>query len=247
MKGKFSELKIAKMKIKGLQKTTLVDYPGKVACTIFLYGCNFKCGFCHNPELVIMPAGKTPEYSSSEILEFLEKRRGQLDGICITGGEPCLNLDLDFLKKVKDIGYSIKLDTNGSFPEKLDEIIDLGLVDYIAMDIKASRGMYEKVVNSKVFIDRIEKSIKIISDFGNYEFRTTIVEKFHSVSEVKNMMDWLKEIVGGKMKNYYLQGFKNSGKMIDENFQREGEVSPEYLEKLKKIAKDYFENVGVRV
>ena len=237
------------MIIKGLQKTTLIDYPGKVACTIFLFGCNFRCGFCHNPELVLE---KNPGlfYTEEEIISFLEKRKKYLDGVCITGGEPLVSLREDFLRKIKELGFSVKLDTNGSFPERLQEFIDKNLVDYIAMDIKASRVNYSDVVNplGKFDIESIEKSIKIISDFGNYEFRTTILYKYHDAEEIKKMMEWLKSLVEGrKMKSFYLQGFKNSGKFVDVSFSSEKNVTEEHLNSLKSVADDYFEKVGVRV
>ena len=133
------------MKISGLQKTTLIDYPGEVACTLFLYGCNFRCGFCHNPEIVIRDFEEG--FSEENILNFLKERKGKLDAVCITGGEPLMSLDLDFVKKIKEIGYKIKVDTNGSFPNRLKEMVDLGLVDYVAMDIKAAKKNYSKVVN----------------------------------------------------------------------------------------------------
>ncbi|HKL23166.1 MAG TPA: radical SAM protein, partial [Candidatus Nanoarchaeia archaeon] len=119
--GKTERLSISAMKIKGIQKTTLIDYPGKIACTLFLFGCNFRCGFCHNPELVIKE--EVQDIDEKEILNFLEKRKGKLEGVCITGGEPFLTLDKNFIKKIKEKGYFVKIDTNGSFPEKLKDFI----------------------------------------------------------------------------------------------------------------------------
>ena len=233
------------MLIKGLQKTTLIDYPGKIACTIFLFGCNFRCGYCHNPELVITP--QSYNYSENEILIFLEKQKKYLDGICITGGEPLLNIDFEFLRKIKNMGYKIKIDTNGSFPEKLKEIIEEKLVDYIAMDIKTSRENYEKAVNSVVLLEKIEESIKIISNFPEHEFRTTVVERFHDEEEIKEIMIWLNKLTGKKNLKYCLQGFKNSGKLLNPEFSSDKNVNEIFLQELKEICEPFCEEVVVRV
>ena len=233
------------MLIKGLQKTTLIDYPGKIACTIFLFGCNFRCGYCHNPELVITP--KNFDYPENEILLFLEKQKKYLDGICITGGEPLLNIDFEFLRKIKNMGYKIKIDTNGSFPEKLKEIIEEKLVDYIAMDIKASRKNYEKAVNSGVLLEKIEESIKTISNFPEHEFRTTVVERFHDEEEIKEIMAWLNKLTGKKNLKYCLQGFKNSGKLLNPEFSSDKNVNEIFLQELKEICEPFCEEVVVRV
>ncbi len=201
------------MKILGLQKTTLIDYPGKVACTIFLFGCSFRCGFCHNPELVLEAKGK--DYSPEEILEFLKKRKKYLEAVCFTGGEPLMTLEKDFVKKIKELGYLIKIDTNGSFPEKLKEFIDEDLVDFVAMDIKTSKEDYSSLVGVNVDFKKIEKSIKMISKLENYEFRTTIIEEIHTAEKVKEMIKWVYNLIGKKLKNYSLQGFKKSEKMIN--------------------------------
>ena len=146
------------MIIKGLEKQTVLDYPGKLACTIFMFGCNFRCGFCHNPELIIDDG--RPEIKQDEVLDFLEKRRGFLDGVCITGGEPTLNNDLpDFISKIKSMGLSVKLDTNGTNPEMLEDLIKKDLVDYIAMDIKAPLESYDKIANVNVNKENIQRSV----------------------------------------------------------------------------------------
>jgi pyruvate formate lyase activating enzyme len=232
------------MKIAGFQKLTLIDYPGKIACTLFLHGCNFRCGFCHNPELVI----KKPEmnYSKEEILDFLSKRKKYLGGVCFTGGEPLIAIEKNFLRQIKSLGYNIKIDTNGSFPEKLKEIIDEKLVDFIAIDIKGSKEKYKDIANSDVDIKQIERSFRIASDFGSYEFRTTILEKFHDEKEIEKIGNWINKICEKKPKKYYLQGFKNSGKFIDEKYKMEKDTSRNHLNKLKKVAENYFESVGVR-
>lgn len=236
--------KLSKMKICGLQKTTLIDYPEKIACTIFLYGCNFRCGFCHNPELVIEENENI--ISEKEILDFLNKRKKYLEGVCITGGEPTLSLDKEFLKKIKEMGYLIKIDTNGSMPEKLKEIIDENLVDFVAMDVKASKENYKKITNSEIPLEKIEESIKLISKLRNYEFRTTIIEGFHGIEEMKEIARWLNELIG-KPKKYSLQAFKNSGKILSEEFRNKKDTSEKFLREIKEAIKDYFEEVEIRV
>ncbi len=232
------------MKIKGLEKTTLLDYPGKIACTLFLFGCNFRCGFCHNPELVLKEEGKT--FSEEEILEFLKKRQGELEGVCFTGGEPLLTLEKDFLKKIKSLGYLIKIDTNGTNPQKLKNFINEGLVDYVAMDIKSSKDNYAKVVNSNVNLKDIEESIKLISKLKNYEFRTTILKCFHDKEEMKKIGKWLFDLTEKKPKKFCLQGFTNKGKLIDPSFSKEENVREDYLNELKQEIKDYFEEICIK-
>ena len=234
------------MKICGLQKVSTIDYPGEIACTIFLYGCNFRCGFCYNLDLVVRDSGG--EFSEEYILNFLKNRIGKLDAVCITGGEPLMTLDFDFVRKIKDLGFKIKIDTNGSFPNKLKEMIDLGLVDYIAMDIKGAREIYSKVSGVSVDLDKIEESIRIIHDFGKYEFRTTIVNRFHDAYLVMSMAKWLNRLCCGKPKLFFLQGFKNNKDgMIDSSFLEEKNVSEEFLNELKECVSEYFEKIEVRV
>lgn len=233
------------MEIKGFHKLTLIDYPGKIACTLFLNGCNFRCGFCHNPELVL---GQIREsYSKEEILEFLKKRKGLLEAVCITGGEPLLTIETEFLKKIRELGYLIKIDTNGSCPDKLRELIDLNLIDFVSMDIKSSKEKYKDIINCNIDMNRIEKSIKLISDLGNYEFRTTIIEKIHDIDEVKNISIWLNQLINKRPKKFCLQGFKNRDKVLDLSFRNEKDTSEEFLKNLKNGIKDYFEEIDIRV
>jgi len=233
------------MKICGLQKVSTIDYPGEIACTIFIYGCNFRCGFCYNPDLVIKDAPE--EFSEEYVLDFLKTRIGKLDAVCITGGEPLMTLDFDFVRKIKDLGFKIKVDTNGSFPNRLKEMIDLKLVDYVAMDIKSSKEKYSEAVGVGVVLEKIEESIKMIHDFGEYEFRTTIVGRLHDAYSVMAMAKWLNKVCGAKPKKFFLQGFKkNEAGMIDEDFQNEANVGEEFLIELKECIKDYFELVEVR-
>lgn len=236
------------MEIKGFQKVTLIDYPKKIACTLFLFGCNFKCGFCHNPELVLPTRKEEKTYSQKEIIDYLEKRKEYLNGICITGGEPLLSIDKEFLMRIKKLGYGIKIDTNGAFPEKLKELLDEDLVDFVAMDIKASRENYEKVTNSIVELQKIENCIILIATKAkDYEFRTTVIEGIHNVNDMKNLAAWLFGITKVKMKKFCLQGFKNSGKFVSEEFKTKKDTKKEYLDELKEAIKDYFEEVEVRV
>jgi len=232
------------MKIGGFQKATLIDYPGKVACIVFLYGCNFRCGFCYNTDLVLGDGREG--FSEEEILDFLEKRKGKLDGVCITGGEPLMSLDFDFVRKIKDLGYLIKIDTNGSFPEKLRELIDLGFVDFISMDLKGSKEKYSEVAGVSVNLEKIEESIKIVGNFPESEFRTTVVYRFHDANEIKKIGEWVSGVCGKKPSNYFLQGFRPEGEMVDSDFLNEKRVSESFLLNLREVALDYFEEVGVR-
>lgn len=216
------------MRIMGIQKLTLLDYPGHIACTIFTHGCNFRCPFCHNKDLVLGDAANlTPE---GEIFSFLKKRVNILEGVCITGGEPLLQVDIiPFIKKIKDMGFLVKLDTNGSFPDKLRELISLKLVDYVAMDIKNSKEKYGKTIGINNYaLDKIEESINILinSDIP-YEFRTTVVEDFHDNDSFKDITKWI-----SKAKNYYLQCFVDSGNLIDSSIKG---YSKEKMEEFKNI------------
>jgi len=233
------------MRIAGLQKMTLIDYPGEVACTIFLFGCNFRCGFCHNPELVVREIERG--FSEEDVLMFLSERKGKLDAVCISGGEPLMTLDLDFVRRIKNLGYKIKIDTNGCFPEKLKQLIDEGLIDAVAMDIKASRKDYSKVAGVDVDLEKIEESMKLVSALDDYEFRTTVVEKFHDAFKMKALGQWLNKVCGKKPMKFFLQGFKSRDDLMDNRFSREKDVSEKYLIELKECVKDFFENVEVRV
>ena len=180
------------MWIHGLQKMTLLDYPGKVACTVFLDGCNFRCPFCHNSEL--LGVGFPPLMDDAELLRFLEKRKGVLDGVCITGGEPLIQKELpQLLRNVKNLGYSVKLDTNGSFPEKLSKMIEGGLIDYVAMDIKNSPERYGMTVGRENFdLKEVEKSVALLlQGVVDYEFRTTVVKHYHSKESFEEIGRWL--------------------------------------------------------
>ena len=229
------------MNIGGLQKFSMIDYPGKLTAIIFTLGCNFRCGYCHNPELVL-PEKFNPSLDEKKILEFFKTRIGKLDAISITGGEPTLQADLpQFIKKIKDLGFLIKLDTNGTNPKMLKEIIDNKLVDYLAMDIKAPLKKYEEVIKMPVDLEDIKKSIKMIMDSGiEYEFRTTIVK---SQLSVQDLLDIGKLIKGAQI--YYLQKFVAS-KANDERFLKEKTYSDEEFEKIKKDILEYVQKCKVR-
>lgn len=199
------------MNIQGFQKLTLLDYPDHMACTVFTGGCNMRCPFCHNASLVLRP-GENPAFFEEEIYAFLKKRQGILDGVAITGGEPLLQHGLeDFILRVRELGYAVKLDTNGSYPERLAALIERGLLDYVAMDIKNSREKYAKTVGVPGFdIAPIEQSIALLRASGvPFEFRTTVVRELHSAEDIEDMGVWLK---GDHA--HYLQGFIDSGDLI---------------------------------
>lgn len=201
------------MRITGIQKLTLLDYPGAVACTLFTGGCNFRCPFCHNALLVdpkrVMEEGELP---LDDVMDFLKKRRGVLDGVAITGGEPLLHSDMpEFLRQIKELGYRIKLDTNGSNPELLRKILDEKLVDRVAMDIKNSPELYAKTAGrDDVDIKAIEKSKDmLLQGDTEYEFRTTVVKGLHTKESLIEAAQWIKGA-----KEYYLQQFKDSGDLL---------------------------------
>lgn len=202
------------MLIGGLQKLTLIDFPDKVAATIFTQGCNFRCPYCHNPELVD-PQQFNETIHEDEIFAFLEKRKDKLSGIVISGGEPTIQDDLIvFIEKIKVFGFAVKLDTNGSRPEVLKKIIDKKLVDYIAMDVKAPLAKYSRLAGVKGFEDRIKESVSLIikSDI-NHEFRTTVVESLLSKEDISEISKFVK---GGKF--YRLNDFVKRDKLLDPKF-----------------------------
>lgn len=197
------------MNICGYQKTTLLDYPGHVAATIFTGGCNFRCLFCHNSDLLLNPS---TIISEEEIFTFLKKRKNILSGICITGGEPTLQKDLiEFIEKVRSLGYKIKLDTNGYRPQIISELLNKNLLDYIAMDIKAGYSNYANICGvSNLNIETIKESISMIENSGiDYEFRTTIVKELHTEQDFQEISEML-----SPKSSYYIQSFKDSGNIL---------------------------------
>ena len=196
------------MKICGLQKMTLLDYPGKIACTVFLGGCNFRCPFCHNGEL--LDGSAEPLMKEQALLEFLSKRKGLLDAVCISGGEPTLQPGLyNLLVKIKAMGYLTKLDTNGSRPEVLKELVSNNLLDYVAMDIKNAPDLYGQTAGAAVQLEKMEESIQyLLEDHVDYEFRTTVVEQLHNEASVCRMGQWVVSCGNGKKaKRWFLQPF----------------------------------------
>lgn len=228
------------MQIHGFQKMTLLDYPGKVAATFFTAGCNLRCPFCHNAPLVTK-INLADCLDKNELIEYLKKRKGILDGVCITGGEPLLSDDVfDLMKEIKDIGYLIKLDTNGTFPERLRRAVFGGLADSVAMDIKNSKQKYAETVGVKGFdIAPIEESVEFLkSGAVDFEFRTTVVKELHTEEDIKDICEWIRGAP-----RYYLQRFKDSGNLIGEGFT---EPSIDFMENLQKIAQKYIEKVELR-
>lgn len=200
------------MKITGIQKLTLLDYPGTVACTVFTAGCNFRCPFCHNAMLVLPERIEENYLTDDEVFDFLKKRRGVLDGVAVTGGEPLLQAGMaEFLGRVKALGYKIKLDTNGSNPGLLREIVENKLVDRVAMDIKNSPARYAQTIGLEAFdISQVERSKELLLEGQvDYEFRTTVVKGLHTAEDMLDAARW---IAGAK--EYYLQQFKDSGDLV---------------------------------
>ncbi len=229
------------MRIGGLQKFSLIDYPGKTCAIIFTQGCNFCCRYCHNPELVL-PNQYTEPIPEKKIIQFLTSRQGQLDAVTITGGEPTLHSDLiAFIKQVKNLGFLIKLDSNGTNAQVIQQLIEQKLVDYLAMDIKAPLEKYEKIVGSAVSVEKIKTSINLIINSGiNHEFRTTIVKSLTSFDDLTQIAQ---TITGAKQ--YFLQRFIPS-KLIDDKLVTEESYTQQELEKLAKKLKKYVKNCGVR-
>lgn len=190
---------------------TLLDYPGKVACTLFTAGCNFRCPFCHNAGLALPDRLEEASITEDEVMSFLKKRAGMLDGVAITGGEPLLHTDMpEFLEKIKNLGYKIKLDTNGSNPKLLKEIVNAGLVDRVAMDIKNAPSEYNKTAGCSVDMEKIEESKDfLLTGTCDYEFRTTVVKGIHTKESIVAAAKWI-----SGAKEYYLQQFKDSGNLI---------------------------------
>ncbi len=228
------------MKIHGFQKLTLLDFPEKTAATVFTGGCNLRCPFCHNGDLVLAPS-TVHEISEEEVLSVLDKRRGFLDGVCITGGEPLLNADIGaFMKKIKERGLLVKLDTNGTLPLRLQELLLSGLIDYVAMDIKNSKQSYAKTVGLENFdVSGVEKSVGLLRESGvDHEFRTTLVRELHTVEDMRKIGEWLR----GSEK-YFLQAFKLSDNVLDKSLTGFEKCE---LEEMLEAVKEYIPNAKLR-
>ena len=234
------------MIIAGLQRTTLIDYPGKLACIIFLAGCNFRCPWCYSAELVL-PAKiiKQPKISEKEILDFLRERQGLLEGVVICGGEPTINKDLiQFLEKIKNLGYFIKLDTNGSNPKVVKDLVDRKLIDYVAMDIKTSfeNPVYKNIMIEGITIDNIKESVEFLKKGTiDWDFRTTVVNTIHTKEDFLEIAKW----IGGPNVKYYLQNFR-AEKTIDPEFEKIEPFKDEFLQEIVKEISPYFKICQVR-
>lgn len=227
------------MKIHGLQKMTLLDFPGLVACTVFLGGCDLRCPFCHNAEILDMNAPAVMD--DKEFLEFLETRRGKLDGVAVTGGEPTLRPDLpELLSEIKRLGFKVKLDTTGNHPDMLKRIVGEGLVDYVAMDVKNSKERYAETVGLTGFdISRVDESISfLLKGDVEYEFRTTVIKQFHDKDSFIGIAEWIKGA-----EKYFLQGFVDRDTVPFAGLEaRTEEEMKEYAE----IVKPYVKSVELR-
>ena len=229
----------------GLQKMTLLDFPGKIACTVFLGGCNFRCPFCHNSELFMGKPEKLME--DAEFFQFLKSRKGLLDGVCVTGGEPTLYKNLpDFLAKIKEMGFLVKLDTNGYRPEKVKALVAEGLVDYIAMDVKNSPAMYARTVGLETMnMAAIEESLRfLIGADVDYELRTTLVDQLHTAASIQDMGQWLGGLVPGKRpKKLFLQSFVDRDTVL---FSGLSAPETEATQEFAKILEPFAEKVTIR-
>lgn len=229
------------MIIGGFQKFSLIEYPGKTSAIIFTRGCNFRCPYCHNPELVL-PEKYAPEIPLEVIFDFLKTRRGKLDAVCLTGGEPTQHADLiTVIKRIKDMSFLVKLESNGSRPEVLKAIIDQKLIDYLAMDLKAPLEEYERVAGCQISGASIRQSIHLIMDSGvDYEFRTTVIKSLTSKEDLRKIVT---SITGAK--KYYLQKFTPS-KLVNDRCNSEDNYSDEELFQLAQEFMQYVEFCGVR-
>ena len=241
------------MIIAGIQKTTFIDYPGKIACVIFLAGCNFRCPWCYSAELVL-PAKivKQPRFQEKEIFDFLKNRQGLIEGVVICGGEPTINKDLPlFIRKIKELGYFVKLDTNGSNPTMLKNLVNEKMIDYVAMDIKSSLSnpIYENIMIEEATINKIKESVDFLKTHStssgpagfDFEFRTTVVNTIHKKEEFLEIANW----IGGKNVKYYLQNFR-AEKTIDPAFEKVKPFKKEFLEEVVKEISPYFKECKLR-
>lgn len=228
------------MRICGLQKLAMVDYPGKIAATVFAGGCNLRCPFCHNA-LLVTRLNESPTMDENEVLAFLKKRKGLLDGMVLSGGEPLMQAGaVDFLRKVRELGYAIKIDTNGCYPQRLAEILEAGLANYVAMDIKNSREKYAQTCGLQdMDLAPIEESIRLLRKSGiEYEFRTTVVREMHTAEDMESIGRWL-----GEVPHYYLQNFVDSGNLIGTGLSA---FEPVELEEMAAVLRKYAINVALR-
>lgn len=244
------------MQLHGLNKLTLLDFPGHLACTVFTGVCNFRCPYCHNAPLVLAPQS-CPIISEKEFFDFLSTRKGKLDGVCITGGEPTLQADLpEFIAKIKSLGLLVKLDTNGYQPDVLKKLLDAQLLDMVAMDIKNSRDFYAATAGiheASFELERIEKSISLLLMSGiRHEFRTTVTKELHNVEQMQSIGLWLSGLSGKVFRTnalpslYYLQNFKDSGNLICGSETAFHPVEDETLQEFVTLLQHYIPNTKLR-
>ena len=227
------------MKIQGLQKMTLLDYPGRVACTVFLGGCDFRCPFCHNFELV--EGAQAAALEEEEFFAFLDKRHGLLDGVAITGGEPCLRRELpDFIARIKEAGFPVKLDTNGNNPTMLRRLIDDGLVDYVAMDVKNSPSKYAETIGLREFdLSSVNESIGLLlQNRVPYEFRTTVIREFHEARDFEEIGAWIEGA-----EQYFLQPFADRDTVPNRSLSA---PDPDSLREFRDVAARFVKSAGIR-
>ena len=226
------------MNVQGYQKLTLLDFPGRTACTVFTGGCNLRCPFCHNAGLVRTPlAGPN---LTDEVLAYLQKRKGILDGVCVTGGEPLLQPDLEhFLRQIKEMGYAVKLDTNGMLPQRLAGVLATNLVDYVAMDIKSSPDGYAAATGTDADVSAVTDSLSILRQSGiPYELRTTAVRGIHTEADFHAIGEWI-----GDVPAYFIQRFVDSGQLLGSGFDA---FSPEEMERLLTTVREYTPSAQLR-
>ena len=226
------------MDIAGLQKLTLLDYPGKVACTVFLPGCNLRCPFCHNASLVL-PGRQSSSMTQEAFLEFLRGRKGKLDGVCVTGGEPTLHHDLpELLAAIKEMGFALKLDTNGTRPQVLRQLLDAGLVDYVAMDIKNSPQAYAVTCGDVDVLELVQQSVRLLEESSiDHEFRTTVLHPYHTPQTLAAIGQWLQGT-----KQYFIQQFVDSGDLIGQG----QPLTPDEMQQLLQAVTPYIPSAALR-
>ncbi len=231
------------MLLGGLQKVSLIDYPSKLAATVFTVGCNFFCPFCHNPELVLVQKTKNfPLISEDEFFWWLETRVGLLEGVCVSGGEPTLQSDLpDFIKSIKDLGFAVKLDTNGSNPEMLEQMCKDNLLDYVAMDIKVPLEKYPQFFGSRIKPQNIAKSVKLLRQMPQYEFRTTVLPAWHKREDLLNIGRWLEN-----SKKFTLQQFRPVN-TLDPSFVNFQPYPDKIMQDFCRMLQPYFETCDLRL
>jgi len=245
MCSKLAGARVLKFKIGGLKKSSLLDYPGKISAIVFTHGCNFRCGYCHNPGLIsLSEVSCPPAYTPNAFFDFLKRRTGKLDGVVITGGEPCLQPDLEsFIKEIRKLGFLVKLDTNGYMPNVLSGLLDNNLLDYAAMDIKGPLEKYEEIVGVSVNISNIQKSISLLLDCNiEYEFRTTVLKSQLNIEDFKV----ISELIKGA-KRYYLQKFEpndifNPALNAEKNYSKAeySDILPVLEKNIKLVEVRYF-------